>query len=178
MAAPMPRLPPVTITIPVAAVAAPFLFRISYARSRYVNLRYLLPTFCGLDSKPDRVERWKKYQGQEGSHCRSADQCIGERSPKCREREWDEGQDRGQCRQHNRSRTLDCCLHQSVERIEAVIAICLDLSYQNECVPHQDSGERDQAKDGIEAERLMEDQKDGDDSHQAQRRRQDGHGQG
>jgi len=42
-----------------------------------------------------------------------------------------------------------------VERIEAVIAICLDLSYQNECVPHQDSGERDQAKDGIEAERLM-----------------------
>src|SRR5713226_3823116 len=93
MAAPMPRLPPVTITIPVAAVAAPFLFRISYARSRYVNLRYLLPTFCGLDSKPDRVERWKKYQGQKGSHSRSADQCIGERSPKCREREWDEGQD-------------------------------------------------------------------------------------
>src|SRR5262249_14540980 len=92
-------------------------------RSRYVNLRYLLPTFCGLDAKPDRVECWKEYQGQEGSHCRSADQCIGERSPKCREREWDEGQDRGQCRQHNRSRTLDCRLHQSVERIEAVIAI-------------------------------------------------------
>jgi len=24
-----------------------------------VNLRYLLPTFCGLDAKPDRVKRWK-----------------------------------------------------------------------------------------------------------------------
>src|SRR5260370_5883441 len=149
-----------------------------YAPSRYVDLRYLLPTFRGLDSKPDRIERWKKYQGKKGSHSRSADQCIGERSPKCREREWDEGQDRGQCRQHNRSGTLDCCLHQSVERIEAVIAICLDLSYQNERVPHHDSGERDQAKTRIEAERLMEDQKDGDDSHEAQWRRQDGHGQG
>src|SRR5258705_13543670 len=139
--------------------------QISYARSLYVNLRYLLPTFCGLDAKPDRVERWKKYQGQEGSHCRSADQCKGERSPKCREREWDEGEDRGQRRQNNGSGTLDCCLHQSVERIEAVVAICLDLSYQNECVSHQDSGQRDQAKDGIEAKRLMEDQKDRDDPH-------------
>jgi hypothetical protein len=51
---------------------------------------YLLPTFCGLDAKPDRVECWKKYQGQEGSRSRSADQCIGERSPKCRESERDE----------------------------------------------------------------------------------------
>src|SRR6266850_880528 len=95
-----------------------------YAPSSYVDLRYVLPTFCGLDAKPDRIECWKKYQRQESSHSRSADQCIGERSPKCRERERDEAQDR------------------------------------------------------IEAERLMEDQKDGDDSHQAQRRRQDGHGQG
>jgi len=57
-----------------------------------------------------------------------------------------------------------------VERIKAVIAISLDLSYQNECVPHQDSGQRDQAKDGIEAEGLMEDEKDWHDSHQAEDR--------
>src|SRR5260370_8634592 len=112
-----------------------------FAPSRYVDLRYELPTFCELDAKPDRVECWKKYQGQKGSHSRSADQCIGERSPKCREREWDEGQDRGQRSQNNRSGTLDCRLHQSVERIKAVIAISLDLSDQNPRVPHKHSGD-------------------------------------
>ena len=75
-------------------------------------------------------------------------------------RQRHEGQDCGERRQDDGPRTLDRRLYDGTIRVQPFLAIGLDLTDQDERVAHQDARQPDETEDGIESERLLEQQQD------------------
>ena len=72
-----------------------------------------------LDPEPRGIERRKEEQDQHRANRRTADQCIGHRSPEDRICEWDEGQDGGKCGQDHGPRALHRGFDDGVIIVEA-----------------------------------------------------------
>ena len=90
-------------------------------------------------------------------------------------RERDERQHRGDRRENDGAGALHGGLDDGVERSQSILLVAADLADEDERVPHQDSGQRDQTNQRIDTERLLKDQQGRHHADEAERRRREHH---
>src|SRR5437867_11209695 len=103
-----------------------------------VQLIHMLP-FDMAHAEPDGVERGKEGERQHRADGRASDQHISHRSPKHGMCEWNKCQHCGQRGQDDWSRPLDGGLDNRMIWVEAIGLIGMNLTDQNERVPHQNT---------------------------------------
>src|ERR1051325_1950134 len=127
------------------------------------------------DSKPDGIHCRKEDEREHRPGEGAADQGVREGSPEHGVRQRDEGEDGRERGQDDGPRPLNRRFYDGVERSEALLQIVVDLSEEDERVAHQDARERDEADEGVDAERLLEHQQSGDHPDETERRCREHH---
>src|SRR5687768_3986710 len=122
----------------------------------HANLRRREPVLRNwLDLEPDGVQSRQEYERENRAAKGSADQGVRQRSPKHGLGEGDECQHGSERGQNDRPGALHGRLDDGIEWRQSLLLVLADLPDQNERIAHQDSGQRDQPDQRVNAERLM-----------------------
>src|SRR5207247_6925605 len=139
---------------------------------------FAMVTTNGIDiahAEPDGVERGKEGKRQYRANGSASDQDISHGSPEHGMRERNKCEDCGQCGQNDWSRPLDGGLDNRMIWIKTICLIGMNLTDQNECIPHQDTRQTNQTENGVKSKRLMENQQRWNGTEQSERAGQHHH---